>query len=81
MMLQKKQHYMTLSRLGGVGGGNWTSITFLIFAQTPWNLVTFSEIHLRTIWCGRLVLIDFDVTMATNFWLAGFQKMANPFLK
>ena len=28
---------------------------------------TFSEIYLEKIRCGRLVLIDFDVIMATNF--------------
>ena len=27
----------------------------------------FSEMCLETMWCGRLVFIDFDVSVATNF--------------
>ena len=38
----------------------------------PQDFVTFSEIiYVGTIWCGRSVLIDFDVTMTTKFWQAG----------
>ena len=42
-----------------------------------------SEIYLGTIWCGQVVFIDIDVTMATNLWhsIIFFQKMENPIFK
>ena len=33
---------------------------------TPGNFRTFKEIYLGQIRCGRLELIEFDVTMATD---------------
>ena len=64
---------LTLSRPGRRGGGGGAippTMTFnlnnVFKEQTAFNLRTFSEIHLGKMWCGRLVLIDFDVTMGTN---------------
>ena len=54
---------------------------FLLFERMPWNFRTFSEFYLGTIWCGQLVLIDVDVTMATNLWQAVFQKIENSCFK
>ena len=36
---------------------------FNVCNETLPNLVTFSEIYLETIWCGRSRLIEFDVAM------------------
>lgn len=52
---------------------------FLVDEQTLWNFRTFSEFYVGNIWCGRLVSIDFDVTMLTNFLQgAFFLKIENP---
>lgn len=53
----------------------------LKFVQMPWNLETLSEIYLGIILLGQLVFTDFDVTIATDFWQAVFQKMQNPIFK
>ena len=52
-----------------------------MFDQTPPNVVNFSQMYLDTIWCGRLVITEFDVSMAINFWQTSFgeneMKMIN----
>ena len=63
---------LTLSRPEvGVGGGGG------IITAATLSLNDF--IYLGKIWCGRLVFIDFDVTMATNFDKKVFQEWKIPF--
>ena len=57
---KRRETFLTLSTPGWGGFFNiWPSAMKLC--------QTFSEIYLGVIWCGRLVFIDFDVTMESNF--------------
>ena len=64
---------------------NSTFDMFQVFLNLPnptscriGNLMSFSEIYLRTISSGRLVTTDFEVAMTTNFLKAGFFRGRDP---
>ena len=60
---------------------NHRDSVLLIFEQMPSNFRMFSYLHLRRMWSGQWVLINFDVTMATNFWQAVFSENRKSLLK
>ena len=70
-------------------GGFWPR-RHLTYRKFPYfgkrNHITFHDFFTdlsesNLIWSVFLVFIDFDITMATNFYRQFFQKMANAFLK
>ena len=72
MMMMMMNPYLHRRGGSGVGGTIVPTATLnlnnvLLFEQARWNFRTFAEIYLEKIRCGRLVLIDFNAIMATNF--------------